>query len=74
MASTVSRTATVWKATGLPDVRLHDLRLTHETILLQMNIDPRTVAGRLGHSGTGMLAKHYAVDSGDVEAAKAFGE
>ena len=73
--TTLKRSLThLWKETGLPDVRLHDLRRTHATILLQMNIDPRTVAGRLGHSGTGMLAKHYAVDRGDVEAAKAFGE
>ena len=32
-----------------------------------------TVAGRLGHTGIAMLAKHYAVDRGDKEAAAAFG-
>ena len=62
------------KATELKDVRLHDLRRTHATILISQNIDPRTVAGRLGHSGTGMLARHYAVNRGDIEAAQAFGE
>lgn len=66
--------ARLWKATGLKDVRLHDLRRTHATILIQNNIDPRTVAGRLGHSGTSMLARHYAVDRGDAEAARAFGK
>jgi len=72
--TTLKRALTaLWKATGLPDVRLHDLRRTHATILIQQNVDPRTVAGRLGHSGTAMLAKHYAVDRGDVEAAKRFG-
>jgi integrase len=71
--TTLKRSLTaLWKATGLQDVRLHDLRRTHATILIRGNIDPRTVAGRLGHSGTGMLAKHYAVDRGDIEAAKAF--
>jgi len=45
---------------------------THATILIQRNVDPRTVAGRLGHSGTAMLTKHYAVDLGDIEAAKTF--
>jgi integrase len=65
--------ARLWKATGLSDVRLHDLRRTHATILIHNNVDPRTVAGRLGHSGTSMLARHYAVDRGDAEAAKAFG-
>ncbi len=63
---------TLWKATGLQNVRLHDLRRTHATILIQNNIDPRTVAGRLGHSGTAMLAKHYAVNLGDMEAARTF--
>jgi integrase len=65
--------AALWKATGLNDVRLHDLRRSHATILMGNGIDPRTIAGRLGHSGTAMLAKHYAVDRGDKEAAKAFG-
>ena len=71
--TTLKRSLTkLWKATGLQDVRLHDLRRTHATILIQNNIDPRTVAGRLGHSGTAMLARHYAVDRGDVAAAQAF--
>jgi len=72
--TTLKRSLTrLWKATGLQDVRLHDLRRTHATILIQRNIDPRTVAGRLGHSGTAMLARHYAVHRGDMEAAKVFG-
>jgi integrase len=72
--TTLKRSLTkLWKKTGLDDVRLHDLRRTHATILIKRNIDPRTVAGRLGHSGTAMLARHYAVDLGDVEAARAFG-
>lgn len=72
--TTLKRSLTkLWKKTGLGDVRLHDLRRTHATILIKRNIDPRTVAGRLGHSGTAMLAKHYAVDLGDVAAAQVFG-
>lgn len=71
--STLKRSlSALWKATGLNDVRLHDLRRSHATILMSKGIDPRTIAGRLGHSGTGMLAKHYAVDRGDKEAAAAF--
>lgn len=73
--TTLKRSLTaLWKATGLQDVRLHDLRRTHATILIQQNIDPRTVAGRLGHSGTGMLSKHYAVNLGDIAAAKTFSD
>lgn len=71
--TTLKRSLTrLWKKTGLGDVRLHDLRRTHATILIKRNIDPRTVAGRLGHSGTAMLAKHYAVDLGDIAAAQVF--
>ena len=71
--TTLKRSLTkLWRDTGLEDVRLHDLRRTHATILIQNNVDPRTVAGRLGHSGTAMLARHYAVDRGDLEAARAF--
>jgi integrase len=71
--TTLKRSLTaLWRATALQDVRLHDLRRTHATILIQRNVDPRTVAGRLGHSGTAMLARHYAVNRGDMEAAKIF--
>lgn len=72
--TTLKRALTaLWKATGLNDVRLHDLRRSHATILINKGIDVRTVAGRLGHTGTAMLAKHYAVDRGDKEAAAIFG-
>jgi integrase len=71
--TTLKRALTkLWKEAGLEDVRLHDLRRTHATMLMQRNVDPRTIAGRLGHSGTAMLAKHYAMYLGDLEAAKAF--
>ncbi|MFA5970381.1 MAG: tyrosine-type recombinase/integrase [Sphingomonas sp.] len=72
--TTLKRALTaLWKETGLKDVRLHDLRRSHATILVGKGFDVRTVAGRLGHTGTAMLAKHYAVDRGDMEAAAAFG-
>lgn len=62
----------LWKATGLKDVRLHDLRRTHATKLIAGGVDVRTVAGRLGHTGTGMLSRHYAVNLGDKNAAAMF--
>lgn len=72
--TTLKRALTaLWKETGLQDVRLHDLRRSHATILVSKGFDVRTVAGRLGHTGTAMLAKHYAVDRGDMAAAEAFG-
>jgi integrase len=70
--TTLKRSLTrLWKKTGLGDVRLHDLRRTHATILISQNVDARTVSGRLGHSSTAML-KVYSVYRGDVEAAKVF--
>jgi integrase len=40
--TTLKRSLTdLWKATGLQDVRLHDLRRTHATILLGLNIRER---------------------------------
>jgi len=62
----------LWKKTGLPDVRLHDLRRTHATMMMQLGIDPKAIAGRLGHSGLSMLGRHYAVDRGDSEAVRLF--
>lgn len=40
----------VLKQAGLPDVRFHDLRHTHATILLREGIPAKVVAERLGHS------------------------
>lgn len=72
MATLKRSLAALWRETKLEDVRLHDLRRSHATILIGKGVDVRTVAARLGHSGTAMLAKHYAVDRGDKEAAKIF--
>ena len=46
-----------WKkareAVGLPDVRFHDLRHYHATMLLSSGASIPSVAGRLGHAGGG---------------------
>ncbi|MBY0307938.1 MAG: tyrosine-type recombinase/integrase [Phycisphaerales bacterium] len=71
--TTLKRALTaLWKETGLNDVRLHDLRRSHATILVGKGFDLRTIAGRLGNT-TAVLEKHYAVDRGDKDAAEAFG-
>src|SRR5262249_12372344 len=38
------------KRAGLPDVRLHDLRHGHATMMLALGEYPQVVQGRLGHS------------------------
>lgn len=37
-------------AANLPDIRFHDLRHSHATILLKENVHPKIVSARLGHS------------------------
>lgn len=37
------------KASGLPHIRLHDLRHSHASLLIEMGFSPIAVADRLGH-------------------------
>lgn len=47
------------KQSGLPEIRFHDLRHTHATILLQMGVNPKMVADRLGHSSVQITLDVY---------------
>lgn len=51
--------ALVLKKAGLPHIRLHDLRHTHATWLLQEGVHPKVVAERLGHSTTTLTMDVY---------------
>lgn len=44
---------------GLPRIRLHDLRHTYATLALSQGIHPKVVAERLGHSGISMTMNTY---------------
>jgi integrase len=44
---------------GLPKIRFHDLRHTHATILLSMEVNPKIVAERLGHSSVQITLDTY---------------
>ncbi|MFB0556602.1 MAG: site-specific integrase, partial [Dehalococcoidia bacterium] len=49
--STVSHAfAKIISKAGLPHVRLHDLRHTHATLMLEAGVHPKAVSERLGHS------------------------
>lgn len=37
------------KKAGVPQIRFHDLRHTHATLLLELGINPKLIAERLGH-------------------------
>ena len=49
----------VLKAAGLPDIRFHDLRHTHATLLLAEGVNPRVVQERLGHSQVSLTLGTY---------------
>ncbi|WP_409297699.1 tyrosine-type recombinase/integrase [Peribacillus sp. SCS-26] len=38
------------KKAGVPQIRFHDLRHTHATLLLEIGTNPKLIADRLGHS------------------------
>jgi integrase len=47
-------------AAGFPDLRLHDLRHTHATLLLMAGVPVHEVAQRLGHSTPVITMTTYA--------------
>ena len=47
------------KASGLPRIRLHDLRHSHATHLLTNKIHPKVVQERLGHATIAMTMDLY---------------
>ena len=45
---------------GIPAIRLHDLRHTHATLLLQAGVNPKIVSERLGHHSVAFTLDTYA--------------
>lgn len=44
---------------GLPDMRFHDLRHTHATLLLLLGVQPKVVSERLGHAKIDITLNTY---------------
>lgn len=61
---------------GLPRIRLHDLRHTHATLLLKAGVPIKVVSERLGHSTPGftMATYQHVLPGMQAEAAKTFAE
>jgi integrase len=61
---------------GLPRIRLHDLRHTHATLALQAGIHPKIVSERLGHATVALTLDVYshAVANMQEEAARRIGD
>lgn len=47
------------KAANLPNIRFHDLRHTHATILLKAGVHPKIASERLGHSTVAITLNKY---------------
>lgn len=46
--------------TGVKRIRVHDLRHSHATMLVNLNVDIASISKRLGHSSTSMTLEIYA--------------
>ena len=70
--STVSHTFNkIISKVGLPHVRLHDLRHTHASLLLQAGVHPKVVQERLGQSSIRMTLDTYSHVVGGLQEAAA---
>jgi integrase len=65
---------------GLPRIRLHDLRHTHATLALQAGVNPKIVSERLGHATVAFTLdvyshalQHLQQEAADKAAALVFG-
>lgn len=47
------------KAVGLPDIRIHDLRHSHASLLLASGVNPKIVQERLGHASVTLTLTTY---------------
>jgi integrase len=57
----------VLKAANLPDIRFHDLRHSHATMLLQENVPSKVVSERLGHSKIQITLDTYSHVTDSIE-------
>ena len=48
------------RASGLPRIRLHDLRHSHASIALRAGVPVKVISERLGHENPGFTLKQYA--------------
>jgi integrase len=74
--SVSKRFARLVAVSGLPRIRLHDLRYTHATIALRAGVHPKIVSERLGHSTVSLTLDVYshAVPHMQKEAALQIGD
>lgn len=49
----------ILKKHGIQQIRFHDLRHTHATLLRKLKVDPKVISERLGHSDVAFTLKTY---------------
>lgn len=47
------------RAAGVPEIRVHDLRHTHASLLALKGVSPKVIADRLGHTNVGFTLQVY---------------
>ena len=57
----------ILQTAGLPDIRFHDLRHTFATHALANGVDPKTLAGILGHTNASFTLDTYAHVTSDMQ-------
>lgn len=57
----------ILKKCNLPDIRFHDLRHTHATLLLLKGVNPKIVSERLGHSSVEITLDTYSHVLPDIQ-------
>lgn len=64
------------EASGLPRIRLHDVRHTHATLMLKAGVHPKIVSERLGHSSVAFTLDTYShvLPGMQAEAAELFAD
>ena len=61
------------RRTGFPDIRLHDARHTHASLLLKQGVHPKIVQERLGHANIAMTLDLYSHTIPGMQKAAALG-
>lgn len=61
---------------GIKEIKFHDLRHTHATILLKQGVNPKIISERLGHTDISMTLSVYShvLPNMQEEAVKNFGK
>jgi integrase len=59
------------QAAGVPNIRFHDLRHTHATLLLEQDVHPKIVSERLGHASIAITLDTYSHVSPSLQRAAA---